>query len=244
MEAPGRVEPRIHRHPRRSRGGRDEVRATPLEDLRRGCRIIDLERDADVAGDAATDLDLVDELGLAPIGDLERGSARLEDDDPTVWRRIGGSFRQTEDVAIEPDGGVKIVRCHDKPHLADGVHGVAWLGFALRHSRLLGRWTVIVPAITADSVRVPVRGVDQSLRDDCKSAPSSVVGRYGSAAHRAWTMQRHLPVTPVTPHPRRVVKRRPPQPPVATDLITLIRFEWTTRSGPQPVLFVERRRLH
>src|SRR4051794_41916032 len=121
MEAPGRVEPRGPRLPRRPRGRRDEVRATALEDLRRGGRIIDLERHADVAGDAATDLDLVDELGLAPISDLERGSARLEDDDPTVWRRICGSVRQTQGGAVEPDGGVKIVRCHGKPHLANGV---------------------------------------------------------------------------------------------------------------------------
>src|SRR3954463_12239172 len=102
MEAPGRVEPRIHRLPRRPRGRRDEVRATALEDLRRGRRIIDLERHADVAGDAATDLALVDELGLAPISDLERGSARLEDDDPTVWRRICGSFRPDEGAATKP----------------------------------------------------------------------------------------------------------------------------------------------
>jgi hypothetical protein len=40
---------------------------------------------------------------------------------------------------------------------------------------------------------------------------------------------------------------RPPQAatpqPSTTDLITLIRFEWTTKSGSQPVLFVERRLL-
>jgi hypothetical protein len=49
--------------------------------------IVDLERDADVARDASPDLDLVDECGMARIGELEGRPPCLEDRDPTV---VGG----------------------------------------------------------------------------------------------------------------------------------------------------------
>ena len=46
---------------------------------RRRARVVDLERDADVAGDAPPDLDLVDEGGVRRIGQLQRGAAAVED---------------------------------------------------------------------------------------------------------------------------------------------------------------------
>ncbi|MFL5667911.1 MAG: hypothetical protein ACJ77U_00845, partial [Chloroflexota bacterium] len=67
------------------------------------------------------------------------------------------------------------------------------------------------------------------------------------ARHRWTAMQRQHPARPEpTPFARRrpAHRRRPSTPqPSTTDLITLIRFEWTTKSGSQPVLFVERRLL-
>ena len=72
-------------------------------------RVVDLERDPDVAGDPPADLDLVDEVGLARIGDLERRPARLEDRDAAVGRRERGPFREPEDVAVEADGLLVVV---------------------------------------------------------------------------------------------------------------------------------------
>jgi hypothetical protein len=58
-------------------------------------------------------------------------------------------------------------------------------------------------------------------------------------------MQRPTQST-LRPDPAAISRRRPSPPPTveSTDLITLIRFEWTTSSGSQPVLYVDRRRLH
>jgi len=59
-------------------------------------------------------------------------------------------------------------------------------------------------------------------------------------------MQREHPARPEPApvrRPPRARQRSKPRP-STTDLITLIRFEWTTKSGSQPVLFVERRLLH
>jgi hypothetical protein len=54
-------------------------------------------------------------------------------------------------------------------------------------------------------------------------------------------MERQIPARP---DPTGIARRRPPTPPTTTDLIRLIRFKWTTRTGSQPVIFVERRLLH
>ena len=60
--------------------------------------------DADPAGHAAADLDLVDVVGLRSIGQLDRGSAGVQERYPAaVGRVVGGLLVQAEDVAVEAE---------------------------------------------------------------------------------------------------------------------------------------------
>ena len=84
--------------------------------------VVHLERDADVPGDAAPDLDLVDEGGVRRVGQLERGDAGFQDHDTTVRRGVRGSLAQAEHVAVEVQRLVVVLCRHDEPQFAHGCH--------------------------------------------------------------------------------------------------------------------------
>ena len=88
------------------------------EQAGRRARVVHLESDADVPGDAPPDLQLVDVGGVVRIGQLERGAPGLQDRDPPVRRRVRGPLAQPEHVAVEAQRLVVVLRRHDQPQLA------------------------------------------------------------------------------------------------------------------------------
>jgi hypothetical protein len=67
----------------------------------RGRRVGDLEGDAYVSGDAAADLDLVDERGVRRIGEFQRGAYGFEDGDAASGRGERAEFGQSEHIPVE-----------------------------------------------------------------------------------------------------------------------------------------------
>src|SRR5438876_867783 len=131
LQPGGSFEPRIERLPRGSHRRRDN-RCTGSGEPCRGRRgVVDLERQPDVTGDPSSDLDLVDECRVTGIGDLERRSAAIEDDDAPIRGGEGRLFGQAQGVAIEADGFVIVGRGDDDTKLMDhGAVDVRWIGIA------------------------------------------------------------------------------------------------------------------
>jgi hypothetical protein len=106
-------------------GAKADGRPCPGGSARRGGAVVDAKRDPDVAGGASTDFDLVDEGGVVGIGQLERGVACLENDDASTFGHECGSLGEAEDIAVEVQGFVELVRGHHEPQLADSEPGRA-----------------------------------------------------------------------------------------------------------------------
>jgi DNA-binding transcriptional MerR regulator len=81
------------------------------------------ERDADLAGHPASDLDLVDVVGLSRIGEFDGGSSGIEQrDPPTVRSGVRGLLTQPQRISIERQRAIVVVDGHDQPQFLDRVH--------------------------------------------------------------------------------------------------------------------------
>src|SRR4051794_19785128 len=104
--------------PRRLHGIRELLGACCNEARRERGAVRDLERDANGAGDTATDLDLVDRGRLRLVHELEGRAAGVEDCDPCVPGRLPLlELGQAERVAIEPERLVEVVDGQDEAEL-------------------------------------------------------------------------------------------------------------------------------
>ena len=129
LQAGGTFEARVQRAPRCLGRCRHDLGARCGEPRGRIARVVHLEREADVAGDTAADLDLVDERGVLGLEQLERRAAGLEDGDAAAAGE-GGHLLQPEHVAIEAEGLVVVLGGDADAQLAD-AHGAS-IGAAFR----------------------------------------------------------------------------------------------------------------
>jgi len=91
-----------------------------------------------VPRDATPDLQVVDRPHVPGGGDLERRAPDVEDRHPVVLAvRVGNLLGEAQDVAVEREGGVVVLRLDDEPELADGRRCGVRIGHAatLRSSR-------------------------------------------------------------------------------------------------------------
>jgi hypothetical protein len=79
--------------------------------------VLHLKGDPNVPCHPSTDLDLIDERGMAGIGQLEGRAAGLEDRHTTTRRHVGSPFRETEGIAVEAKSLVVVGRSHDEAKL-------------------------------------------------------------------------------------------------------------------------------
>lgn len=65
----------------------------------------------------SADLDLVDERGMAGIGQFEGRASGLDDRHTTTRRRVGSPFRETEGIVVEAESLIVVGRSHDEADL-------------------------------------------------------------------------------------------------------------------------------
>jgi hypothetical protein len=101
LETRWSLQARVQRVPRSSRWLGQHRRPCGLKGARAGRRVIDLKRDANMPSNSASDLDLVDELGVSRIRQLQCRSAGLKDRDVSAIGSKGRSLLQPQYVAVK-----------------------------------------------------------------------------------------------------------------------------------------------